>query len=409
VSLQDGASTSPPESPYALQLREGFRNLRFGRVLEREFRDEFSNNHLSRMRAGFAVVVVIYTLFALVRFRMEAGVMQEWGVILRVAVIGSMALTLVASYVVRLRAVLPLFAVLSYATFAVAATAIEALLYKQKVHQHYEGLILLSFHLYVFGGLLFRPALVSGGLIFLIYLIGSFVGGLAGKVGWGYQLFFIGVTQIIGIVALYSIERLERDSFLRRGLFGTLATQDGLTGLLNRLAFFQQFERSVRQAARDRVCIGVMLLDVDHFKAYNDRYGHPEGDNCLRQVAAVLRNEFKRPMDLVGRYGGEEFVGFWHDIQPQSLRSLADQVRGAVQALRIAHRDAPNGRVTASVGAVALVPSEGESLIDLVQRADEALYEAKEKGRNRVVTLLLPSAVSPVSRGRRAPTVSGKG
>jgi diguanylate cyclase (GGDEF)-like protein len=84
-------------------------------------------------------------------------------------------------------------------------------------------------------------------------------------------------------------------------------------------------------------------------------------------------------------------------------------VRGSVQALRIAHRDAPNGRVTASIGAVALVPSEGESLIDLVQRADEALYEAKEKGRNRVVTLLLPSAAAPLSRGRRAPTVSGSG
>jgi diguanylate cyclase (GGDEF)-like protein len=399
----------PPESPYALQLREGFRNLRFGRVLEREFRDEFALHHLQRMRAGFAVVVAIYLAFALVRYKIEAGAMQQWGVVLRAAVIGSMALTLAASYVARLRNVLPLFGVVSYATFAVAATAIEAMLFKMKVHQHYEGLILLSFHLYVFGGLLFRPALAAGGLIFLIYLVGSFVGGLSGKVGWGYQLFFIGVTQIIGIVALYSIERLERESFLRRGLFGMQATLDGLTGLLNRLAFFQQLERSVRQAARERVCIGVMLLDVDHFKAYNDRYGHPEGDDCLRQIATVLRNEFKRPMDLVGRYGGEEFVGFWHDIQPQSLRSMADQVRGSVQALRIAHRDAPNGRVTASIGAVALVPSDGESLIDLVQRADEALYEAKEKGRNRVVTSLLPSAAAPQLRGRRAPTVSGSG
>ena len=165
----------------------------------------------------------------------------------------------------------------------------------------------------------------------------------------------------------------------------------------------------MRHASRERVCVGVMLLDVDHFKPYNDRYGHVQGDICLRAVAGALRAEFKRPMDLVARYGGEEFVGFWHDIQPQSLRSLADQVRAAVQALRIAHRDAPSGRVTASVGAVALVPAEGESLNDMVQRADEALYEAKEKGRNRVVTLLLPSAAAPSSRGRRAPTVTKEG
>ncbi|MGH8481466.1 MAG: GGDEF domain-containing protein [Nevskiaceae bacterium] len=227
--------------------------------------------------------------------------------------------------------------------------------------------------------------------------------------GWGYLLFFVLVTHIIGIVALYSIESLERDSFLRRGLFGTLATQDGLTGLFNRMAFFQQMERNVRQAARDRVCIGVMLLDVDHFKAYNDRYGHLQGDQCLRAVAGAVRNEFRRPSDLVARYGGEEFVGYWHDIQPQSLRSMADQVRAGVQALRIAHRDTPSGRVTASVGAVALVPADGESLADWVQRADEALYEAKEKGRNRVVTLLLPSAAAPTSRGRRAPTITREG
>lgn len=407
--MNDEANISLPESPYAIQLREGFGSLRFVRALEREFRDEFVLHHQRRLRAGFAIVIVVYTAFALVRLKVETGTMEEWGAIFRSIVIGSMALTLTASYFERLRVVLPVFAVLSYATFAIVATAIEVMLYRLQLHTHYEGLILVSFHLYVFSGLMFRPALAGGIGIFLIYVIGSLSSGLAAKAGWGYQVFFVGVTQIIGITALYSIERLERDSFLRRGLFGTLATQDGLTGLFNRMAFFQQMQRSLKLAARERVCIGVMLLDVDHFKPFNDRYGHVQGDVCLRAVAGALRSEFKRPMDFVARYGGEEFVGYWHDIQPQSLRSLADQVRAAVQALRIPHRDAPGGRVTASVGAVALVPVEGESLADMVQRADEALYEAKEKGRNRVVTLLLPSAAAPSSRGRRAPTITREG
>lgn len=401
-------SVSLPESPYALQLREGFRNLRFTRALEREFRDEFAIHHQPRLRAGFGVAVILYVIFMLVRLKAETGPLQEWGLILRAIVIGSMLLTLLASYIGRLRVVLPVFAVLSYATFAVGVTAIEVLSKRHGVEMRYEGLILVSFHLYVFSGLLFRPALVAGACIVLTYVAVGAFGGLASK-AWGYQLFFVLVTHVIGIVALYSIENLERDSFLRRGLFGTLATQDGLTGLFNRMAFFQQLERRMRQAARDRVCVGVMLLDVDHFKAYNDRYGHPQGDHCLRAVAGALRNEFRRPSDLVARYGGEEFVGYWHDIQPQSLRSMADQVRAGVQALRIAHRDTPSGRVTASVGAVALVPADGESLADLVQRADEALYEAKDKGRNRVVTLLLPSAAAPTSRGRRAPTVMREG
>ena len=404
-----GPGIALPESPYAIQLREGFDTLRFARALEREFRDEFAIHHQPRLRAGFVTILVVYVAFALVRLKIESGSFEQWAIMLRGITIGSVALTLGASYFERMRAVLPLFAVLSYTTFAIAATAIEVLLYRAHVHQHYEGLILVSFHLYVFSGLLFRPALVAGGLIFLIYVVGSLIGGIHAKEGWGYQLFFIGVTQVVGITALYSLERLERDSFLRRGLFGTLATQDGLTGLFNRMAFFQQLERNIRAAARERVCIGVMLLDVDYFKAYNDRYGHLDGDQCLRAVAGAVRNEFRRPMDLVARYGGEEFVGYWHDIQPQSLRSMTDQVRAAVQALRIAHRDAPSGRVTASVGAVALVPSESESLADLIQRADEALYEAKEKGRNRVVTLLLPSSAAPAARGRKAPTITREG
>jgi diguanylate cyclase (GGDEF)-like protein len=402
-------TASLPESPYAVQLREGFRNLRFSRVLEREFRDEFAINHQARLRAGFGVAAALYIVFMLVRFKAETGPLQEWGLILRGIIIGSLLLTIAASYVARLRAVLPVFAVLTYATFAITVTAIEVLSKRYGVDMRYEGLILVSFHLYVFSGLLFRPALLAGACIFVTYLAGGLAGGLASK-AWGYQLFFVAVTHIIGGVALYSIERLERDSFLRRGLFGTLATQDGLTGLFNRITFFQQLERRVRQAARDRVCVGVMLLDVDHFKAYNDRYGHVAGDHCLRAVAGALRNEFRRPMDIVARYGGEEFVGYWHDIQPQSLRSMADQLRGAVQALGIPHKDTPGGRVTASIGAIALVPADHETLSDLIQRADEALYEAKEKGRNRAVTLLLPSASAPTSRGgRRAPTITREG
>lgn len=407
--MNDGENTTLPESPYAIQLREGFKGLRFTRVLEREFRDEFAINHAARLRIGFGVAAALYIIFMLVRLRAETGPLHDWGFILRAIIIGSLLLTIAASYVTRLRAILPVFAVLTYATFAVAVTAIEVLSKRYAAEMRYEGLILVSFHLYVFSGLLFRPALLAGASVFLTYLIGGYVGGLASK-DWGYQLFFVAVTHIIGGVALYSIERLERDSFLRRGLFGTLATQDGLTGLFNRITFFQQAGRRARQAARDRICIGVMLLDVDHFKAYNDRYGHVAGDHCLRAVAGAMRNEFRRPMDLIARYGGEEFVGYWHDIQPQSLRSLADQVRGAVQALRIVHRDSPSGRVTASIGAVALVPAEGESLTDLIQRADEALYEAKEKGRNRSVTLLLPSAAAPSARGgRRAPTITREG
>ena len=405
VSAEPG--TAIPDSPYATQLQQGFANLRFVRALEREFQHEFREQHLTRMRTGFAVAATLYVLFLLLRLRVETGTVEDWSLVLRGSIIGSMLVTLAATYVRPLQPLLHLVIVATYGIVAVGITGIEIVANKHGIDRHYEGLILVSFHVYVFGGLLLRPALVAGGLIFLTYLIGGAVGGLASK-EWGYQLLFIALTHIVGAGAMYSSERLERDNFLRRRLFGVLATHDGLTGLFNRMAFFQQFERVLRHAAREQVPIAVVLIDIDYFKNYNDRYGHLEGDACLRAVAQALREEFKRPLDLIARYGGEEFVGLWHDVQPQSLRSMADQLRAAVQALRIENRDAPSGRVTASVGAVACIPAENEPPLGLVKFADLALYDAKEKGRNRVAVEILPSARRPMlSGGRRAPSISG--
>lgn len=407
MSAQD--SVSVPQSPYAEQLQQGFRGLRFARALEREFEVEFGAQHLTRLRLGFAVAIALYGLFMLARLRVETGPAGEWILQLRGAAISGLLVTLAASYPRALRSLLPLLTLTSYGVFGAAVTAIEVIAHRHGIDRHYEGLILLSFHLYMFSGLLLRPALAAGGFILLAYAIGGWAGGLASR-AWGYELLFVALTHVIGGAALYSIERVERENFLRRRLFGVLATQDGLTGLYNRMAFFQQFERTARQAAREGVCIGVVLFDLDHFKPYNDRYGHLEGDACLRRVANAVGEEFRRPLDAIGRYGGEEFVGVWYDAPPPSVRTLAEQIRAAVQALRINHHDAPSGRVTISVGAVVARPREGEDLLALIERADRALYDAKEKGRNRVVVEVLPSASQPQRPGaRRAPTISGAG
>ncbi|HUR40564.1 MAG TPA: GGDEF domain-containing protein [Verrucomicrobiae bacterium] len=396
-----------PDSPYATQLQEGFRKLRFARALEREFQAEFVERHLVRLRLGFAVALAMYSVFTLVRMNAESGVAEEWGLALRIAALGALAFTLVATFIRPVRPALPWLVLATYAVFAAGVTGTEIIAQRYRLAPHYEALFLLSFHVYVFSGLLLRPALVAGGIIVFTYLIGGWAGGLAGK-DWVYQVLFIGLTHLLGVTALYSFEHVERDSFLRRRLFGVLATHDSLTGLFNRMAFFQQLERGMRQAARQNVAVGVVLLDIDHFKAYNDRYGHLAGDACLRTVASAIREEFRRPLDACARYGGEEFVGFWYDIQPQSLRSLGDQLRAAVQALRIENEDAPSGRITVSIGAVALVPQEDEPLLELIERADRALYEAKEKGRNRVVVTLLASATVARAK-RRKPTLSDAG
>lgn len=395
-----------PDSPYAVQLQQGFRGLRFVRALEQEFVTEFVAQHRTRMRMGFAVAIVMYTAFLLVRLGAEPGPAGQWIFALRVGVIGAMVLAYLASFVNRLQAVMPALVLLTYAVFAVGVTGIEVVAHRAGLDRHYEGLILVSFHVYVFSGLLMRPALAIGGFIFLSYVIGGALGGLVGKT-WAYQVLFIALTQIIGAAASYSMERIERDSFLRRKLFGVLATHDGLTGLLNRMAFFTQFERVARHAAREGRALGLVLFDIDHFKKYNDQYGHLEGDACLRAVAQAAQGEFKRSLDVLARYGGEEFVGLWHDVQPHAVRLMAEGLRGAVEALRIPHRGSPHGRVTISIGAVTCIPREDESLVELIKRADEALYKAKDKGRNTVIAEIMPSALNPPdAQGRRAPTLS---
>ena len=377
------------DSPYAAQLERGFRWLRFDvPSLEQEYRTECSESHLPRMRAGFILAAGLYLIFLLVRAFTETGPAATLGLLLRSMIISTMLLTVVASYYSPWRRFMTPLVMGTYLVFGGGITAIEVVGHYFQIDRHYEGLIFLTIHAYVFSGLVFRQAFAAGLLIFLIYLIGGWLGGLAGKV-WGYELFFIGLLNLLGAVALYQIERAERDNFLRRNLLKEMAGRDGLTGLHNRSAFLDHFDLVLKQAARERRTLGVLILDLDYFKQYNDSYGHLEGDAILSRVALTVRNEFRRPLDLFARYGGEEFVGLWYDIDPQRLQPLARAVRDSVAAMMIPHQASPHKKLTATVGAIAFRPKGGESLLNLIRLADAELYEAKAAGRNLVQTRIL--------------------
>lgn len=162
-----------------------------------------------------------------------------------------------------------------------------------------------------------------------------------------------------------------------------LAGTDPLTGLLNRRALDTELNRAWARGTRTREPIGLLFLDVDHFKAYNDRYGHPQGDSVLVQVAQVLGDCLRRPGDKVARYGGEEFVVILPDTNLSGARQVATEIFAAVAALKVAHADGIGGRVTVSIGMAA---SDQRGMADpgaLVDAADQALYAAKSNGRNR--------------------------
>jgi diguanylate cyclase (GGDEF)-like protein/PAS domain S-box-containing protein len=209
-------------------------------------------------------------------------------------------------------------------------------------------------------------------------------------------------TGIIGSLRDISARKLVEDELAeanRRLL--ALAGQDSLTGLANRRAFDEALAKEHRRARREKTHLGLVMIDVDRFKAFNDHYGHPAGDDCLKRIGRVIAEAGCRPDDLAARYGGEEFAVLLPDIDELGAEAIAERIRKAVLNLAIRHDANPNGLVTISAGTASSFGDAAErGPQSLVNEADQALYRAKEIGRNAVVRAT--SAISGAAATSRA-------
>jgi diguanylate cyclase (GGDEF)-like protein len=170
-----------------------------------------------------------------------------------------------------------------------------------------------------------------------------------------------------------------------RRLLEKLAMIDSLTEIANRRRYDTQLESEWRRCARSGSPLSLMIIDVDHFKAYNDNFGHAAGDRVLRSIALAMSGQVGRPGDLVARYGGEEFAILLPLTERRAARLMAEELRCLVEGLHLAHPHSPVAPVvTISIGGMTLIPTGGQVLPELFNRADAALYEAKRQGRNRV-------------------------
>ena len=186
--------------------------------------------------------------------------------------------------------------------------------------------------------------------------------------------------------AAYRALRVSQQQLLDTNLvLQRLMNSDGLTGLSNRRHFDEYLELEWRRSLRDQTQLSLLMIDVDYFKSYNDSFGHVEGDEALRKVAAAIRDASSRPSDLPARYGGEEFVLVLPNTSPGGARLLAEKLRQTVAALKIPHNTPAEGSsLTISIGLATMVPQAGSDCRLLISAADRGLYLAKNNGRNQV-------------------------
>lgn len=187
------------------------------------------------------------------------------------------------------------------------------------------------------------------------------------------------LIQIQDVTAAVHRERTLREQAQQLQM---LSSTDGLTGVPNRRSFDDRFQEEFQRALRKGTPLSLLMLDIDHFKLYNDTYGHQVGDACLIAVAHVLRSSLQRGSDFVARYGGEEFAMLLPESDPEGAGHIAQRVLERVAALRIPQgQNRGFSQVTVSIGIASRIPRRGDTPEVLLQEADQALYQAKEQGR----------------------------
>ena len=374
-------------SVYQEQLERGFGALRFTGELEAEYRADYRRSTLKQLRVVLFLGVLFGFAIAGLDFFLDGPGFSSPAVLQRLIINQTFVVGMfLATFFDLGRRWLTPLGVLVGLNIGGTSLFLGTVAQFQGVGSAFTGYLVVTFYIYLFLGLPFRPALYTACSLFVAWVVMAMVNGLP-PAAIAYNGLFLGFTNLIGATGLYNLEYSQRLGFLEARQLNHLATRDALTGLANRSAFDAGLAAAWQSCGRARSPLTLALVDIDHFKAFNDNHGHQAGDECLVQVAAVLGRCAKRATDLVARYGGEEFVVLLPNCSAEDGEQILARARAEVEALGLRNQGlGEHGQVTVSAGLATVRPQETErSPAGLLQLADEALYQAKEMGRNTVV------------------------
>ncbi len=352
--------------------------------IEKEFRRFFVNQKLPVARAAIGLGFLLTIAICVLDMSLMPQAFVEQAIPMRImSMLIPLALLFGATYLFKDRTWLPYLIAAIALVVGISTLIIGAIASRTGAEMVSWGIIFTTFNVYLVLGLTLRQSVLIGWPMFVVYLgIAIALGAPMQNVAYGSL--FLGFSNLIGTYASYILERNAREIFDNKRELMRLARTDGLTGLFNRRAFDQHLRQIWKQAVRDDKRIAVIVADIDHFKLYNDCYGHLKGDECIKNIAEVLAASVNRPLDMVARYGGEEYVIALYDPSVSLLDAFSRGLCQKVVELDIEHKASEAvPSVSLSIGAAITEAAEKLTADQLIRQADDALYEAKKQGRNR--------------------------
>ncbi|MGH8482532.1 MAG: diguanylate cyclase [Nevskiaceae bacterium] len=378
----DARNTRYADDRYAAQRRLGFPWLLFAPDLEEEYREKYLVINATRMRAAAFLGLFGIVGFLLLDNFIGSDLLPATGdlILLLVTIPGAAVPVLMTFRRDSARYVLPLV----FLGTMIAALSILWVINVGRANNDwfpYESLFVVVIYIYFMSGLTFYQAIAAGVILALAFIGSNWELRAHDKLL--YESFYLLLANAIGMIGQYLLERQSRISFLLYHELQQQAVLDPLTGLMNRRAFAARLETIWRQAKRDLTSVGIVIIDLDEFKKVNDTCGHQFGDGALMHVAGVLRDCAQRPLDAAARYGGDEFVAVWYEVDGAWFAKLVEELPSRIAGQNCGTEEHPL-RVTASGGAVLVWPRPDIETRHAIKAADELLYEMKRSRRGAI-------------------------